>query len=149
MELRKVDDTNYKLLRVWRNENRQYFVDKRMVDAKTHEKWYKEYKKSVNRIGYIIYVGRIPVGTVSLTIKGLIGNFDVVMIGNKKYAHKHIMTKVMKQIMKTFDFTYYTLEVLKDNKLALGFYKKLGFFELNENEKRKTIIMQRGLPKTS
>lgn len=147
LKLIKINDSNYKLLRAWRNENREYFVDKKLVDAKTHEMWYKRYRESVNRIGYIIYVGRTPVGTVSLIINGLIGTFDVVMIGNKKYARKHIMTKAMKYIMKVFDLTYYTLEVLKENEAAVKFYKKLGFFELDENPKRKTILMQKGFAK--
>lgn len=143
MELRKIDDKNYKLLKEWRNENREFFFNKKIIDAKTHEKWYKAYKQDLTRTCFIIYVGHTPVGTISITIDNVIGHVDNVMLGDKRYARRGIMLKAMQKLIKAYKLPYYLLDVLTDNEAAIKFYKKLGFFELDT--KGKVMTMQKSL----
>ncbi len=128
-------------LRQWRNENRRFFTNQKTITKKMQQKWYNKYKKDSNDTIYIVFYEGEPVGALATIKKGKDIEIGRVMLGKKEYAKQGIMGKSLENAMSKYKNRRIFLEVLKNNEVAINFYKKHKF--KITGEKNNCYIMQR------
>jgi len=129
----------YFLMRI-RNENKESFLDNRVIDFMSHCNWFTSL--SSNDYVYIIYVDDDRIGTISL-IKNNGGATLGRFIIDKNYRNKGFGTMAIeefKSLCKMHNLSYICLEVKSDNTEAISLYKKCGFETVNDCD--NTIIMR-------
>jgi len=127
VSLEKLTESNYKLLRKWRNENRKYFKNSQYVNVKQHENWFRGYLFDIHDYSFVVYYDNVPVGVVGLNLQSGTASIERVMLGDKSKGGKGIITTALIYLMASFGFTEYYLCVLKNNEKATKLYKNLGF----------------------
>jgi len=104
-------------------------------------KWYEKYKKDQGNTIYIVFYRGKPVGTISTTIRDEEVEMGRVILGEKKYARQGIMGEAAEILLSRFKGKRIFLEVLKDNEVAIAFYKKHRF-KVRGKDKKK-VVMER------
>ena len=123
-------------LRIWKNENRQYFFNKNIISSKDQAKWFNNFLKKEDDYIFMVKYGDSSIGCIGFRLlSGVIDIYNVIL-GDKQYMSKGIMSFVL-TLMCSFIFDNYkndkTVRVLLDNP-ARKWYKKNNFFEVCEKE---------------
>lgn len=135
VQLRQIESADLELLRRWRNESRSYFFDSSIISKSQQEKWFKNiYLKNDDDIIFTIETLKgNPVGFVSLyhiNPAKKEAEYGRLIIANrykgKGYAWDATLTLVRHAFTK-LNLKQIRLEVIKDNKRAIGLYRKVGF----------------------
>ena len=123
IRLKKITTGDLNFARELRNKNRKYFFYDKEINKIEHEKWFKKIHKDKSLWFYIIFLGKIRIGTISYK-KGEIGN----VIIDKKYRHKGYLRKTIDILLEKYKGIVY-LKVKHSNTKAIKAYKALGFSE--------------------
>jgi len=126
ISLRKVTDVDGILIVKWRNENKQYFGAQENISLVGHLKWYRNtYLYDPTDHYFMVYADGMRAGTISYnSCSQEIGR---VLLGNKSFARKGVMTEAMLEIRRAFLSRRYWLKVLTTNTGAIEFYERCGF----------------------
>ena len=123
-------------LRAWKNENRQYFFNKNVISRDDQAKWFNDFSKREDDYIFMVKYGNLNIGCIGFRLLSDIVDVYNVIIGNKQYLSKGIMSFVL-ALMCSFIFDNYkndiTVRVLLDNP-ARKWYVKNNFFEICEKE---------------
>ena len=137
-----ITNSNYEILRKWRNENREFFISSHEISEKEHLDWFNNYlKKGINDM-YIISIDDKYVGNIRLTkVSDSMIEINNVLIGDISYRGKGVMSKTFDYIFSMYDKMSFQLEVLKTNTNAIDFYIRKGFKIVEE--KNNIILMKK------
>lgn len=127
MKLKPLTKSYLELLRLWRNQNRKFFLSQKLITKKAQQKWYKTYKANPNDKIYIVFYQNIPVGSIGTTISKNRVEIGRVMLGEKKWERRGIMGEALEKVISWFKNKKIFLRVLCENQRAISFYKKHGF----------------------
>ena len=134
IELRKLDSEHIQLMRKWRNQNREYFRDQKLITFKQQEGWFEKYLSNVEYWYFIIYVCEIPIGVIGFSIISKEeAHIESVILGEKRFEKHGYTGEALEKVMSIFPFKVYSLKVLRDNKKAISFYQKHGFSIKNDD----------------
>ncbi len=122
-------------LRIWRNQNRKYFIWQGIVTTTMQNKWWEKYKQNPTEKAYVIYYRGKPVGTLSTIYKRKEIELGRVMLGEKRYARRGVMSSAINKALSKFKNTRVYIKVLNNNHSAISFYKKNHFKIYKRNEK--------------
>jgi len=126
--LEKLTESTCQLMRKWRNHNRVFFVDRRIITHNEQEKWFKKYLSNERLWLFIVYLREIPIGSIGFSIVDKdTAQVELLMLGDKERAEKGYMTEALQKMLTMFSFKKWQLYVLKENKIAKKFYEKNGF----------------------
>lgn len=148
VKLYKLSEMDLDLVRRWRNQNVQYFRKPSQITAEQQKTWYTTYVTDPTVYFYIIMFvdgdTEIAVGTISIRLKDFYkAEIHNVLLGNKDYEGRGIMSEAITQLMELFPYNIYELEVLKTNKAGIHFYEKNGFRRSAEETKDSYIFVKR------
>lgn len=134
--LRTIEKDDIEYIRKWRNENREYFFYKKIIEPLKQLDWFQTYINSSEYIFIVEYKG-LRVGCIGYRF--LNNNIDVynVILGDKKLRGKGIMSKALRLICSYIMDNYneeITLMVVPENS-AMIFYLKNNFEEVRREEK--------------
>lgn len=123
-----LDQSNYQLLRLWRNQNRRFFADSRYISKANHQLWFNTYSTNPTQKMYLVTVNGKPVGAAGLKLKPPRNpDFGPYLLGDKAYIRQGIMLAALKKLIKLHPAPHYHGQVKKNNPAALALDKKLGF----------------------
>lgn len=131
VRLRKITERDAPLLIKWRNANAAAFPPRyQVLSDHEHDTWYyNQYLfDPADQMFMVLYSG-VPVGTIALRLgtTGQPHEIHRVMLGEKNYANRGIMSAALVKLMETYGKGWYELEVLTTNISAIAFYEKNGF----------------------
>lgn len=106
------------LIRIWKNNNSQYFFKKNTISSNDQIKWFKKYSDTTNDFMFIIKFENKKIGTIG--IRKHEGNWDIynVILGEKEFGGKGFMSEALNLIIEFAinKYTYnITARVLKSN----------------------------------
>lgn len=139
--LKRLNLWNLELLRKWRNENRNFFINSEIITPDGQKRWYNLYKTNPLDKIFIIYVNKKPVGTISLVDTDTGVEVGRVMLGEKDFSRKGIMGEALELLISKIKNKRIFINVLKTNQTAINFYKKHDFVLTGED--KNTYIMER------
>ncbi|MFA5014474.1 MAG: GNAT family N-acetyltransferase [Actinomycetota bacterium] len=144
--LRTIEKDDIESIRKWRNENREYFFYKKIIKAPQQLDWFQTY---INSSEYIFIVEHEGLKVGCIGYRFLNDDIDVynVILGNKKFRGKGIMSKALKLICSYIMDNYnkeITLMVVPKNNARI-FYLKNNFEEVRREE--KFILMKLNINK--
>lgn len=128
-------------LRLWRNENRFYFINQEIITPNMQKKWFAQYQKNPNDTVYIVYFESKSVGVISVVKIGDAIKIGRLMLGDKSYKKRGIMGEALEKIITKNKDKKIFLEVLKNNSIAISFYRKNKFKVVEEKD--KSLVMER------
>lgn len=143
IKLQPLSEELIETLRQWRNENRKYFVSQEIITPEMQKKWYEKYRKNPDDTIYIVFYQGKPVGALATIIRGEDIEIGRFMLGRKEHARKGIIGEALELVLAKFANKRIFLEVLKDNTIAVCFYRKHKFTIVGESESNNTYIMER------
>jgi len=123
IKLKEISADDLEFARDLRNANRKYFFNDKEIDAFQHWEWFKKIHKDKSLWFYIIWSGKIRIGTISYR-EGEIGN----VIIDKKYRRKGHLREAIDILLEKHKGIVY-LKVKPSNTKAIKAYKSLGFSE--------------------
>lgn len=106
------------LIRIWKNNNSQYFFKKNTISSNDQIKWFKKYSDTANDFMFIIKFENKKIGTIG--IRKHEGNWDIynVILGEKEFGGKGFISEALNLIIE-FAINKYTYDitarVLKSN----------------------------------
>ena len=120
-----------------RNDNKRFFFDIKPVKKNEHHKWFLE--RLEKDLIFIVYLGKQRIGTISLvdyreedtTI--MLGRF-IIQKSFRNRGFGHQIMKKFKKICEKKATQKIILDVKKNNKNALDFYIKEGFYIIEEQK---------------
>ena len=133
-------------LRVWKNENRQYFFNKNIISGNEQAKWFDDFLITEDDYIFMIKCGDLSIGCIGFRL--LNGVMDVynVILGNRQYLSKGIMSFAL-ALMCSFILDNYdndiTVRVLLDNP-ARKWYEKNGFLKICKKEDHVFMKLETG-----
>lgn len=144
LETAGVDDIEK--LRLWKNENRQYFFNKYIISESDQAKWFNDFLMIEDDYIFIIKYGGVGIGCIGFRmLNGVIDVYNVI-IGDKQYLSKGIMSFAL-VLMCSFILDNYnndiTVRVLLDNP-AREWYVKNNFLEICKKEDHVFMKHQSG-----
>ena len=133
-------------LRVWKNENRQYFFNKNIISAKDQEKWFDDFLITEDDYIFMIKYGDLNIGCIGFRLlSGVVDVYNVIL-GNRQYLSQGIMSFAL-TLMCSFILDNYkndiTVRVLIDNP-ARKWYEKNNFLEICEKEDHVFLKLKTG-----
>lgn len=142
ISIEPINKSHLRSLRLWKNQNKNYFFHKDFITHKDQTKWYKLFKSRKDDYMFVITKNNSLVGCMGIRL--INDEWDVynVILGNLKYSKKGIMnTAFLKMIQYAFSLkkAKISLKVLKNNP-AIIWYKKQNFEIIKSNEKFYTMI---------
>lgn len=132
--LRTVEKRDLYLLRLWKNNNRNYFFYRDIISPEQQLEWFKNYlKRSEDYILIIVFKRRL-IGCLGFR---LLENNEIdiynVILGKKEFGGMGIMSKSLKLLCSYIIDNFHkdiSLKVLLNNYEAIKWYKKNNFVEL-------------------
>ena len=127
----------------WRNESRQWFFKPKTITLISHLKWYEGIRQDKNQTFYIIEADGIPVGTISLTLRGdRIAEYGRFLIA-EAYRHKGYGKAALKALcedaFERLGIKQIYGDVLNYNEAAIALVEGLGF---RRDEEYQMMIYQ-------
>ena len=144
--IRKLRVQDLETLRIWRNENRKYFYDSKLISKETQVKWFiQNYKNNPNDTIYIVSYKSKPVGALGLIKRGKDHELGRVMLGVKRFARRGVMGEAMEKLLNNLKERSgkqrVILEVIKTNTPAIKFYELHKFNKVSANS--RGVVMER------
>lgn len=125
------------LLRVWKNENRNSFFYNKVISPEEQLRWFKKYLYTEDDYIFIIKYKKHKIGCLGFRLIGDLIDIYNVILGNKKFGAKGIMSKASR-LMYSYILDNYdkeiTLKVLLDNVKAKSWYINNGFIEVSKED---------------
>ena len=142
ISIKPINKSHLSKLRLWKNQNKNYFFHKDLITQEDQTKWYQLFKSRKNDYMFVITNNNSLVGCMGIRL--INDEWDVynVILGNLKYSKKGIMSiAFLKMIGYALSLkkTKISLKVLKNNP-AIIWYKKQNFEIINSNEIFHTMI---------
>ena len=147
ISIKPINKSHLSKLRLWKNQNRNYFFHKDLITQEDQTKWYKLFKSRKNDYMFVIINNNSLVGCMGIRLINEEWDVYNVILGNLKYSKKGIMSiAVFKMIDHALSLkkTKISLKVLKNNP-AIIWYKKQNFEIINSNENFHTMIYKNNI----
>jgi UDP-4-amino-4,6-dideoxy-N-acetyl-beta-L-altrosamine N-acetyltransferase len=134
-DITEIDLTIIEKIRTWRNKERvrKFMLNRDIIGAKEHSDWVKSFAYDQDKIFWVIYIDKIPMGAIYLQ------NIDFAnkasewgyYIGEDNYVGRGYGKKILHQFLDMF-FNEIGLQTLVtmvaiDNDIAIKIYKNFGF----------------------
>ena len=135
--VRSVCEDDIDILRSWKNDHKEYFFHKTEITKAQQIQWYKSFSRRVDDHIFVVLDAANYVGCVGA--RCLDENVDLynIILGDKNYKGKHVMTKALWAVASICTLLYeempINVRVLKSNP-AINWYKKIGFAISSEAE---------------
>lgn len=135
--LSTIEKKDIELLRKWKNENREYFFYKKIISPQQQQEWFKSYLDINSEFIFVIEYDGLKVGYIGYRFMN--DNIDIynVILGNRKYSGRGIMSKALRLICSYVMDNYkkdITLMVVPKNKARI-FYLKNNFEKVSKEDK--------------
>ena len=145
IRVRLIEAKDLDNLRKWKNANKAGFFYKKNITIKQQEKWFADYlkrNKAEKDFMYIVEYKGVDVGCIAYRI--IYGVIDIynVMLGNKEYEGKKIISAACKDLCKHLESTYdldIMAIVLSDNTKAINWYLKNNWRITEEFEDHRVL----------
>jgi len=130
--LRPITHKDIEKLRIWRNDNKDAFFYNKVINKKEQIEWFEGYLKRIDDHLYIIEYQNNDIGCIGYRpFEDYIELYNVIL-GNKKYLRKGLMSKALRLLVKIIGKEV-IVRIVKNNKKAIAFYTKNGFKEIKND----------------
>ena len=92
ISIMQINKSHLSKLRLWKNQNKNYFFHKDLITQENQTEWYKLFKRRKNDYMFVIINNNSLVGCMGIRL--INDEWDVynVILGNLKYSKKGIMS---------------------------------------------------------
>lgn len=134
--VRTISNEDAEILRLWKNEHRQFFFYNKEISFDEQKLWMDQMNRRTNDFMFIVENNSVPIGCVGArVIEDFVDIYNVIL-GNKLYKGKHIMTEALWSVVSFctlfFNSMPIRVRVLKSNP-AIKWYEKIGFILTKDN----------------
>ena len=135
--MRSIILSDIEYLRVWKNTHKEFFFYKNEIEKEAQLNWYNQYSLKNNDDMFIIENSNEKIGCIGVRLFQEFADIYNVILGNKAYKGKHIMTSAMGATIALCSLMYKNVpvrvRVLKNNP-AITWYQKIGFVPMDNSE---------------
>ncbi len=128
--LRTISYDDIQVLREWKNKHKEFFFLKTDISPEEQMQWYESFRTRENDHMFVVFKGNIHVGCLGARLKNDCIDFYNIILGDKSYKGKHVMTNSLLAVVSICSIRYpgmpIRVSVLKTNP-AIEWYKKIGF----------------------
>lgn len=134
--VRPVKSTDIETLRVWKNNNKQFFHNKDTITPEQQTAWFEQFSKDITQQLFVCEVGTNPVACVGYREKTpeVVELFNLIC-GHPEFAGQGHMTRFYEETvnqLKGKGIVAVELEVLKHNEKAIKWYLSRGYKQVGE-----------------
>ena len=134
--LRTIEKKDIELLRKWKNDNREFFFHKKIINAEQQVKWYHFYLNNTDDYIFLVEYADSKIGCIGFRLIDNVIDIYNVILGNKEFGGRGIMCRVLRLLCSYIMDIYnkeITLKVLSENKARL-WYIQNGFIETGKGD---------------
>jgi RimJ/RimL family protein N-acetyltransferase len=136
--LRTINENDLELLRVWKNDNREYFFYKNIINPEEQVLWFKGYKNRKNDYILVILYEDNLIGCAGYRLieDNQIDLYNIIL-SNKEFGGRGIMGESIRLLCSYILDNFageISLKVLAGNLKAIKWYNDNGFVELYDKE---------------
>ena len=128
--LRTIDLNDAEVLRLWKNDHKEFFFCKLEISHEDQKSWIKSLSERKDDHMFIIMHREKPIGCIGVRLYQEFADIYNVILGDKEYRGKHLMTNALKSVVSLctliFDNKPVRVRVLRTNP-AIKWYEKIGF----------------------
>jgi RimJ/RimL family protein N-acetyltransferase len=132
--IRSIDEKDIEYLRVWKNENKEFFFLKSEISKSDQLNWFNSMKSRQDDEMFIVEKFDQPIGCIGARLyEGFVDIYNVIM-GDKNFKGQHIMMKVMQQTINHCKAIYPDMAIkvrVLPNNPAVNWYIKIGFTKVS------------------
>lgn len=129
MRLSKITKDDLDFVRSLRNASKSAFFFDQEVTAEQHQAWYQKIHSSPDVCFWIISIGVIRIGTVSLTRHSDTAEFGNVLIA-ESMRHKGFARDALRMLI--YPQQRFTARIRPDNLASKGLFSSLGFTQVSD-----------------
>lgn len=136
LELKSIDEKDIDVIRIWKNEHREYFFLKDIISEEKQRKWFESYIYRENDYILKINLNGKAVGCIGFRLLDPTIDIYNVILGVKEIQGKGVMSDAIKMLCYFLKEKYnkdITAKVLINNP-AIDWYKKNGFIIADQRE---------------
>lgn len=147
LQLKPIKEGDLEFIRKIRNQNRQFFLNNRLIAKEDHKRWFLNYKDKRNDYIFLLTDKNIRLGMGSIynidhaKSKAEIGRFIIDKDFQGQGYGKILLSKIEQIAFDKLHLKKIVLEVLRNNQSAINLYKKSKFQIDKKNNKKKTLAM--------
>lgn len=158
LKLREINYNDLPKMVSWRNKNRKWFLDQKILTQQDQEKWFKNYlENDLDKMFIIEAKEGTAIGTVgiyNIDYHKREAEFGRLIIGEDVFKGKGMAKEanmlLLKYAFEKLDLIKIYLKVFHDNIKAIELYKRCGFKKkkilpkkhITENGKKNIILME-------
>ena len=135
--LRTIESDDTEVLRIWKNEHKEYFFYKKDITEEEQQLWFKAFSERQDDHMFVIEDNLKPIGCIGVRLHNNIVDVYNVILGDKKYKGMHVMTTALWAVVCFSNLIYKgkpaSVRVLQSNP-AIKWYEKIGFNLIGYNE---------------
>jgi hypothetical protein len=128
--IRSLRECDIEILRLWKNEHKEYFFLKTDITKAMQNEWFRAYNHRKNDHMFVILYKAQYIGCVGARYLDDCVDLYNIILGDKNYKGKHVMTNALWAVAKFSRILYkgksIRVRVLKNNP-AINWYNKIGF----------------------
>ncbi len=146
LSLRTIDEEDIEQLRKWKNEHRDFFFYKKVINEGEQKAWYQRWAQEDLDNLFIVESADQKVGCIG--VRKFENTADVynVILGDKRFGGTGLMSEALCATVAFGQMLYPGLpvcvRVLRANP-AIGWYERNGFVRTAENDEFVTMVWQR------
>jgi RimJ/RimL family protein N-acetyltransferase len=129
LRLRCISIPDLEKLRNWKNSNKISFYFQEEITFSMQEEWYRSYITRPDDHMYIVEYRSVDIGCMGIRLTGASWDIYNVILGEKEYGGKRIMSRALTTIIKFAQSSTkapISLKVLQTNSATL-WYQRQGF----------------------
>lgn len=137
IEMRSIELRDIEHLRLWKNSHKEFFFNKNEISTIDQFNWFSQFIEKKDDHMFIIENENSEIGCIGARILNNFVDVYNVILGDKSFKGKHIMTYAMEALIAICNLLYVDkpvfVKVLKSNP-AINWYMKLGFVKIDDAE---------------
>ena len=141
--LRTINANDAEILRIWKNEHKDFFFYKKEISAEEQLVWYKSLQEREEDYMFIVEDGQKPIGCIGSRLFNEFIDVYNVILGDKNYKGMHVMKNALWAVVAFSTLIFagrpIRVQVLKTNP-AIRWYEKIGFTTIEFSDDH--VVMQ-------
>lgn len=133
--MRSVNWDDVELLRIWKNDHREFFFHKTTITEEQQKNWFAKWFGEKNDHLFMVECKKEKVGCIGARLFNNTVDVYNVILGDKSFKGSGVMSEVLLATLALCNFLYpgkpVCVRVLKNNP-ATGWYRRNGFVQKSE-----------------
>lgn len=140
IQLRPLEEADLELLRLLRNKNRHFFINKNEITADQQSTWFKQYLAKNDDIMFAIrcptmgFAGAIALYDIDFKKSSAVFGRIVVSENAPRFTGTYAIEALLLFARNILKIKTITCSVLKDNQRAIAIYERVGFCKYASEE---------------